>query len=91
MCLPKARPLPQGPCQPELSEARWDPHKARQQVLSLVQREKTKLAPSSHLHVLCAFRRQEPKSPGQWYQLLGKHRCPGEASGRKLCLFRGLG
>lgn len=38
-----------------------------------------------------ALGRQGARVPGGWDQLLGKQRCPGEASGRKLGLFSGLG
>lgn len=58
MCQPEASPLSHGHCQSALSEARWNPGKARQQVLGLVQEEKTKLAPRSHFQLLCALGRQ---------------------------------
>lgn len=63
MCQPEASPLSHGHCQPELFEAGWDPPRARQQVLVLVQKEKTKLAPQSHLHLLCASGRQGAQVP----------------------------
>lgn len=53
-------------------------------------RGKTKMALLSHSTVLCLGKARSP-SPGGWDQLLGKQRCPGDASGRKLGLFSGLG
>lgn len=60
---PRASPLPHGHRQPELFEVGWDPPKARQQVLGLVQKEKTKLAPPSHFHLLCVSRRRGAQVP----------------------------
>lgn len=53
-------------------------------------RGNTKMALLSHSTVLCLGKARSP-SPGGWDQLLGKQRCPGEVSGRKLGLFSGLG
>lgn len=90
-CQPEASPLPHGHCQPQGSlkpdgtptdqvASSWPSTAGENQSGSTV--------PSP---LFCASERQGLQVLWQLDQLLGKHRCPGEASGRKLGLFRGLG